>query len=367
MDPVPARLPHDGAGHGAAGRGVHALRLRRAADPGPGRAHHRGPRGPTSRSSSRPSSSSGRPPTGSTATALSTKDSTAADGHPLHRRQRRPAGQGDPRGRRADDRRPVHRLHLDPLLAAAGRRRRPAASSPRSSSAASTRRCYQRFKVKPSEKSLEQVYIDRNIKATRAAYGIENVKTDALHGDDRGEPGPAARRRRDDPRHPPGRPHRGLPDVQAAPVGQVLLRLPRRPRRRPLHRRRQGPRHRGGRPRARPRRHPGQPAQLAQRPHRLHPRLRRRGGLRQPAHRRRRAGLLRAEHPASRATLGEFEPRVYFGEQSPAYSIVGGATGAIAARVRLPGQQRRRTEEQHLHRQGWRARSARSRASSPTR
>ncbi len=36
---------------------------------------------------------------------------------------------------------------------------------------------YQRFKVRPSEKSLEQVYIDRNIKATRTAYGIENVKT----------------------------------------------------------------------------------------------------------------------------------------------------------------------------------------------
>ncbi len=31
---------------------------------------------------------------------------------------------------------------------------------------------YQRFKVKPSEKSLEQMYIDRNIKATRTAYGI---------------------------------------------------------------------------------------------------------------------------------------------------------------------------------------------------
>ncbi|NYG06169.1 hypothetical protein BJ986_000656 [Phycicoccus badiiscoriae] len=36
---------------------------------------------------------------------------------------------------------------------------------------------YQRFKVRPSEKSLEQPYIDRNIKATRAAYGIANVDT----------------------------------------------------------------------------------------------------------------------------------------------------------------------------------------------
>nr|WP_256363734.1 UPF0182 family protein [Phycicoccus sp. Soil802] len=37
---------------------------------------------------------------------------------------------------------------------------------------------YQRFIVKPSEKSREQIYIDRNIKATRAAYGIADVKTE---------------------------------------------------------------------------------------------------------------------------------------------------------------------------------------------
>ncbi|MGO4340563.1 UPF0182 family membrane protein [Pedococcus sp. 2YAF34] len=35
----------------------------------------------------------------------------------------------------------------------------------------------QRFEVKPSEKSKEQPYIERSIKATRAAYGIESVKT----------------------------------------------------------------------------------------------------------------------------------------------------------------------------------------------
>ncbi|WP_406829884.1 UPF0182 family protein [Pedococcus sp. KACC 23699] len=36
---------------------------------------------------------------------------------------------------------------------------------------------YQRFKVKPSEKSLEQPYIERGIKATRAAFGIDTIKT----------------------------------------------------------------------------------------------------------------------------------------------------------------------------------------------
>ena len=35
----------------------------------------------------------------------------------------------------------------------------------------------QRFQVRPSEKSLEQPYIERSIKATRAAYGIEDIKT----------------------------------------------------------------------------------------------------------------------------------------------------------------------------------------------
>ena len=33
----------------------------------------------------------------------------------------------------------------------------------------------QSFKVKPSEKSLEEPYIDRNIKATRAAYGLADA------------------------------------------------------------------------------------------------------------------------------------------------------------------------------------------------
>ncbi|MEP6856061.1 MAG: UPF0182 family protein [Pedococcus sp.] len=35
----------------------------------------------------------------------------------------------------------------------------------------------QRFQVRPSEKSLEQPYIERNIKATRAAYGIASVQS----------------------------------------------------------------------------------------------------------------------------------------------------------------------------------------------
>ncbi|HEX8496091.1 MAG TPA: UPF0182 family protein, partial [Actinomycetales bacterium] len=36
----------------------------------------------------------------------------------------------------------------------------------------------QRFRVKPSEETLEQPFIDRNIKATRAAYGLDKTKVD---------------------------------------------------------------------------------------------------------------------------------------------------------------------------------------------
>ena len=49
--------------------------------------------------------------------------------------------------------------------------------------------------------------------------------------------------------------------------------------------------------------------------------------------------------------LGPFEPRIYFGESSPDYSIVGGAQGRTAEGAGLPRQQRHRAAEHHLHRQ----------------
>ena len=94
--------------------------------------------------------------------------------------------------------------------------------------------------------------------------------------------------------------------------------------------------------RARPRRRARRPAQLAQRPHRLHPRLRRRRRLRQPAQRRRRARSSSSRTSRRRARSGTYEPRIYFGEPSPDYSIVGGPQGRPAARVRLPAAQRDR-------------------------
>ena len=50
--------------------------------------------------------------------------------------------------------------------------------------------------------------------------------------------------------------------------------------------------------------------------------------------------------------LGAFEPRIYFGESSPDYSIVGGTQGRPAEGAGLPRQQRHRAAEHHVHRQG---------------
>ena len=103
-----------------------------------------------------------------------------------------------------------------------------------------------------------------------------------------------------------------------------------------------------------------QPAQLAQRPHRLHPRLRRRRRLRQPARRDGQPVFFEQNIPPV-GTLGKFEPRIYFGEKSPDYSIVGGADGqprrgsSTTRTAARPAQQ-----QQHLCRGRRRAASARS-------
>ena len=52
------------------------------------------------------------------------------------------------------------------------------------------------------------------------------------------------------------------------------------------------------------------------------------------------------------SAIGKYEPRTYFGELSPTYSVVGAETGRPAARVRLPRRWRgRRRRAQHLRRQ----------------
>ena len=197
----------------------------------------------------------------------------------------------------------------------------------------------------PRRSRCEQAYIDRNIKATRAAYGLDGRADPAYDGDARRPPAASCATTPTPSRasawstrswsRPTFKQLQSVKSYYAFPDALDVDRYS-------VDGKRQ--RHRHRRARARPRRRAGQPAQLAQRPHGLHPRLRCRRRLRQPARRRRPAGLLRAEHPAGRASSATFEPRIYFGEQSPDYSIVGGADGQPPARVRLPGQQRGRPE-----------------------
>ena len=150
----------------------------------------------------------------------------------------------------------VLRDHLDrapggcPLIGVGLLRRRA-----RSSSAASTRRSSSSFQVKPSEQTLEAPYIKRNINATRAAYGLDDVDATAVQR--RAPPPPRGQLRNDADTIPGIRlldPDVVSADVPAAAAGPAVLPVPRRPRRRPLHDRRQAARHRHRRPRARPRR-----------------------------------------------------------------------------------------------------------------
>lgn len=44
----------------------------------------------------------------------------------------------------------------------------------------------QRFRVNPNAQEMESTYIQRNIDATREAYGLNNVKTERCHYGRRG-------------------------------------------------------------------------------------------------------------------------------------------------------------------------------------
>ena len=134
----------------------------------------------------------------------------------------------------------------------------------------------QRFVVQPAESEREKPYITRNIEATRAALGLDNVQTEPYKVDtldvDR-----ATGQRRQPAQRAPAR-SRGRPRHLQAPAGPAGLLPVQRPRRRPLRDQRQGAAGRPGRPRAEPERppdrHVGGPAP------RLHPRLRHRHGAR---------------------------------------------------------------------------------------
>ena len=133
------------------------------------------------------------------------------------------------------------------------------------SSGARTPALIQSLKVNPSEKSLEAPYIDRNIGATRTAFGLDRVTASPTPGGRGREQGRPARRGQRHPRRAHHRPQRRGAHLPPARGPARLLRLPRHPRRRPLHHRRADPRRRRGGARDQPRRPARQPAQLAQR------------------------------------------------------------------------------------------------------
>ena len=68
----------------------------------------------------------------------------------------------------------VHLEHLAAGLGASRSSRSGCGASSRSSSARSSRPCIQQFFVQPNELAKEQPYIERNIEATRDAFGLDD-------------------------------------------------------------------------------------------------------------------------------------------------------------------------------------------------
>ena len=206
----------------------------------------------------------------------------------VHRRQRGAAGQGDP-AVIARARRGAVRLHRVPRqLAAAGHRRRADGGLGDRRSAASTRRWCSSSRSSRAQQTREAEYIQRNIDATRAAYGLDDVEIQPYNAEDR--------RRRQGALREDAETTASIRLLDPALVSPTFRQLQQNkqyynfPDPLVVDRyddRRREPRHRDRRPRARPRRPAAGAAQLGQRPHGLHPRLRRRRRLRQPAQRRR--------------------------------------------------------------------------------
>ena len=165
--------------------------------------------------------------------------------------------------------------------------------------------------------------------------------------------------------HPHPRPERRLPHLPAAAGRQELLPVPRHPRRRPLHRRRA----RRATPLSRsasstltvcpPGSATGSTTTRSTRTATASSRPTATARTRTAS----RSSSSRASPPTG--SLGEFQPRIYFGEQSPDYSIVGAAAGASPREFDYPdsspaGQANTRTPA------GRRRRSATSRSRWPT-
>ena len=215
----------------------------------------------------------------------------------------------------------------------------------------------QKFQVQPNEQAKEAPYIKKNIEATRAAYGIDDAEVTDYSGKGDAPRTPSrSHGRRLGGQLPADRPERRLAGLPAAPAGAQVLPVPVHARRRPVHgHRRQGAGHRHRSARAEPRRHPEaatgstttSPTPTATALSR--PRARRTGTPTAPGRTRTSPSRGPARPPA---TLGTYQQRIYYGEKTQQYSIVGGPAEGARLRERtasrdheLRGQERRQPRQ----------------------
>ena len=175
--------------------------------------------------------------------------------HDLHRRPRGAAGQEHPDGHRGDLRGAVLPQRVAPHLAAAvgGPGAARAVRDPARPDLAG--RSCSSSRSSPPRPDKEDAYIEKNIEATRAAYDLGNVETDAYTPDGDLGADQEPRAGRADGVGAARRPAAGAADVRAEPAGRVLLLGRRGARRRPVQDRRHRPGARARRARAQPERH----------------------------------------------------------------------------------------------------------------
>ena len=265
----------------------------------------------------------------------------------LHRRQRRAPGQDDPRDHLADLRRAVLRQHRAPHLAAAGHRRRaaaalgaadrrhlpgarPAVPGGADAGREGTAVHQAQHRGDPRRRTASTTWSVTDLQAHDATADQEQLAADA---------DTTSNIRLLDPQllSPT---YKNLQQIQAYYDFPSSLDVDRYAIDGETTRRRDGG----------PRAEPGRPARRSSATGstttRLHPRLRLRRGA---GRRDRRRPARRSSPPTSRrwARSRSSQPRIYFGEESPTYSIVGGPKGSTPRELDFPDDTRQLGSAQH--------------------
>ena len=186
----------------------------------------------------------------------------------------------------------------------------------------------QKFQVQPNEQAKEAPYIEKNIEATRDAYGIDDAEVEDYSGQER-RPSDKAKLRARRRRHGQlsacsTRTSSRRPSSSSSRCGSYYQ-FPDDARRRPLQRQgRQGAGHGHRSARAQPRRHPEEATGSTTTSRYTH-------GYGVVAakgtdgrHQDGAPGLHRVRTCRPRASSGKYEQRIYYGEKTNQYSIVGG-------------------------------------------